>query len=485
MFIMKNLKWLIFACLFSLKIMSASAQYLDNYKYIRFNLYQDPYNIGNTLYDAFANAGFQIVSNNEYEQMNMTDKALTLLAEYNYWVGRNDAYSGIQVCLDNRMHPIWESYQSVHGSSKSVFRKMTKNIVADIERSHYHFNPNPSPSTEHPYAYWNEDSIMNYLRSQTLLPIEGIYQEYEDNIKIAILQHHGNFFGITLSPKGKNWKKYRTQIRLKPIDDNLYDATFDYYFSERRKKLGTLSGRSLEFSYGKYKHEKFVKVYPPESQGKKTAKVGNGQCKATGSGVLISDNIVITNYHVIEDANRVEAVVNVNGVPETYNARVLCSDKTNDLAIVCIKDENFKGQGEVPFKIVPNTIDVGTSVFTMGFPLATFLGDEVKITDGIVSSKTGYDGDVVTYQISAPIQPGNSGGPLFDKSGNLVGITNAGIDKSVADNVGYAIKTPYVLSLMDSAPITIPVPNGKNMVDRPLPELVKMFIPFVVYIKIY
>ena len=88
MFIMKNLKWLIFACLFSLKFMSASAQFLflDNYKYIRFNLYQDPYNIGNTLYDAFANAGFQIVSNNEYELMNVTDKALTLLAEYKkFW----------------------------------------------------------------------------------------------------------------------------------------------------------------------------------------------------------------------------------------------------------------------------------------------------------------------------------------------------------------------------------------------------------------
>lgn len=51
----------------------------------------------------------------------------------------------------------------------------------------------------------------------------------------------------------------------------------------------------------------------------------------------------------------------------------------------------------------------------MGYPLTSYMGEEVKITDGIISSKTGYEGDIVTYQISAPIQPGNSGGPLFDK----------------------------------------------------------------------
>lgn len=55
-------------------------------------------------------------------------------------------------------------------------------------------------------------------------------------------------------------------------------------------------------------------------------------------------------------------------------------------------------------------------MFALGYPMSDILGEEIKVTDGIISSKTGYQGDVVTYQISVPIQPGNSGGPLFDKT---------------------------------------------------------------------
>lgn len=66
------------------------------------------------------------------------------------------------------------------------------------------------------------------------------------------------------------------------------------------------------------------------------------------------------------------------------------------------------------------------------------MGDEIKLTTGVISSKTGFQGDVSLYQISAPIQPGNSGGPLFDNKGNLIGIVNA--KHKGAENVGYAIK---------------------------------------------
>lgn len=211
----------------------------------------------------------------------------------------------------------------------------------------------------------------------------------------------------------------------------------------------------------------------------------NNELQSTGSGILISDNIIITNNHVIDGANKIEVVINSNGIPETYSAKVLCTDKTNDLAIVCVKDEKFKNVGVAPFTIKPNVADVGTSVFAMGFPMSQYLGDEVKVTDGIISSKSGFDGDIATYQISAAIQPGNSGGPLFDKTGNLVGITNAGLDKSIADNVGYAIKSSYVLNLIDSAPINIKIPNGSNVKAKELPDLIKSLQPYVVLLKIY
>ena len=161
----------------------------------------------------------------------------------------------------------------------------------------------------------------------------------------------------------------------------------------------------------------------------------------------------------------------------------MATDKTNDLALISIEDEKFKGIGLLPYALNGRTRDVGTSVFTMGYPLANYMGEEVKITDGIISSKTGYEGDIVTYQISAPIQPGNSGGPLFDKNGNLIGITNAGI--TAAQNVGYAIKSSYLCNLIESAPITIPLPENNSLQGKDLTEQIKTLSKFIVFIKIY
>lgn len=74
------------------------------------------------------------------------------------------------------------------------------------------------------------------------------------------------------------------------------------------------------------------------------------------------------------------------------------------------------------------------------------MGDEIKLTTGVISAKTGFKGNAALYQISAPIQPGNSGGPLFDSHGDLIGIVNA--KHKDAENVSYAIKASYLLNIM-------------------------------------
>ena len=101
--------------------------------------------------------------------------------------------------------------------------------------------------------------------------------------------------------------------------------------------------------------------------------------------------------------------------------------------------------------------------------------NEVKLTNGIVSSKSGYRGDVSTYQISAPVQPGNSGGPLFDSKGNVVGIVNAGVPG--AENVGYAIKTSYLKNLVEVSHLSPYLPTNNiisslalNLHSRQLPN---------------
>ena len=117
------------------------------------------------------------------------------------------------------------------------------------------------------------------------------------------------------------------------------------------------------------------------------------------------------------------------GIKNTFDAKVIVTDKKNDLAIIQINDSKFKTLPSIPYVFNSTTKDVGSEVFALGYPMADVMGDEIKFTDGKISSKTGIEGDITVYQISVPIQPGNSGGPLFDNKGNLVGITSSALNK--------------------------------------------------------
>lgn len=205
---------------------------------------------------------------------------------------------------------------------------------------------------------------------------------------------------------------------------------------------------------------------------------------ASGTGFFIDPRgYIVTNHHVIEDASGIDVFVTKSGKTSTYKAKSVVVDKSNDLAIIKITDNTFAKLAPVPYTIGSGTKDVGTSVFAMGYPQLSYLGEEIKVTDGIISSKTGYQGDITTYQISAPIQPGNSGGPLFDKNGLLVGITNAGV--SELDNVGYAIKVSYMNNLIDASPETIYTPTTNQLQGLSFTEKIKRVSPYVVIIKIY
>lgn len=205
---------------------------------------------------------------------------------------------------------------------------------------------------------------------------------------------------------------------------------------------------------------------------------------ASGTGFVIDPSgYIATNYHVIDGAKGIDVYVTINGKTTAYAARTVVTDKLNDLAIIKINDRRFGSLPPIPYSFGVGTSDVGTSVFAMGYPELSYLGEELKVTDGIISSKTGYQGDVTTYQISAPIQHGNSGGPLFDKTGYLVGITNAGV--SSLQNVGYAIKVSYLNNLIDASPEKINIPRNNSLLGLTLTDKIKRLSPYVVIVKIY
>jgi len=128
-------------------------------------------------------------------------------------------------------------------------------------------------------------------------------------------------------------------------------------------------------------------------------------------------------------------------------------------------------------------IDVGAGVFTIGFPLAlSGMGKEAKYTDGKISSKTGYNNAINVYQTSIPVQSGNSGGPLFNVKGELVGVINAKITD--ADNVSYAIKVNYITTLIDLLPGSVQIPMNNSLKGQSVEEMVKVLLDYVTLIKI-
>lgn len=200
-----------------------------------------------------------------------------------------------------------------------------------------------------------------------------------------------------------------------------------------------------------------------------------------GSAFALKNGYLVTNYHVVEDAKSIKIAGIKGNFSIIYTAEVVASDKTNDLAILKITDNRFNGFGQIPYGINTTTSQVGEDVFVLGYPLTSTMGDEIKLTTGVISSKTGYQGDITLYQISAPIQPGNSGGPLFDASGNVIGIVSA--KHTGAENVGYALKASYLGNLVESMISSDILPHTNTISALSRPNKIKKIDDFVFMVK--
>lgn len=198
---------------------------------------------------------------------------------------------------------------------------------------------------------------------------------------------------------------------------------------------------------------------------------------ATGTGFAISQNgMICTNYHVIQGAKKINIFVNGKKIP----ANVLVTDEQSDLAILKLTKDNIILK-PIPYKFNNYFPNIGENVFVLGFPSSNILGQSIKLTNGIVSSTKGYNDEELTYQISAPIQPGNSGSPLFADNGNLIGIINSGVPS--LENVGYAIKMQNLLNLMKKVPTT-PVLQSKILSSESLTNKAKKVAEFIYLIEI-
>ena len=276
-------------------------------------------------------------------------------------------------------------------------------------------------------------------------------------------------------------------------DSNWYTITYKDGNGNMCTKRFQSNGNTFSFGSDEYfanglhssNSTTFIKSYPTErmyieairKENEKKAEIETPQ-NWTGTGFALNNSYVVTNYHVVENANSIK-LTGINGnFSIKYTASVAATDKNNDLALLKLNDN--VSIASVPYSVKTATSDVGEEVFVLGYPLTATMGDEIKLTTGVISSKSGFQGDVSQYQISAPVQPGNSGGPLFDSKGNVIGIVSA--KHAGAENVGYAIKASYLRNLVESAASTSVLPQTNRVTSPNLSGKVKTVKNFVYYI---
>jgi S1-C subfamily serine protease len=208
------------------------------------------------------------------------------------------------------------------------------------------------------------------------------------------------------------------------------------------------------------------------------------EIQGTGSGFIVGRNgLIITAWHVIEGADKI--AVEYQG--ELYPAECVTGDKNLDIAVLRVKHEFV-----TCLKIVSSeSATVSEKVFTVGFPNVEIQGTEPKYTEGVINAKSGVGGLVKYFQISVPIQPGNSGGALVNAKGEVVGMVTAKLNElytldktgSIPQNVNYALKSSFILPYLEN--FRKEIKQAENKSDEASTNVVKQAIDAAVLIVSY
>jgi S1-C subfamily serine protease len=218
---------------------------------------------------------------------------------------------------------------------------------------------------------------------------------------------------------------------------------------------------ATEFAVAKQPAPKAPAPAAAGSAPSKTAKLGT----KSGTGIVISSSgHVVTNQHVVSGC--VGDIQGSLGGEAPVKLRLVSSDETNDLALL---------QAPTPFKAVASIrskpVRSGDSVVAIGYPFHGLLTSDFTVTTGIVSSLSGIMNDTRYLQISAAVQPGNSGGPLLDTAGQVAGVVAMKLDAlkmvkvtgDIPENINFAIKTGTLRDFLDNS--TIDYQSGDAKTD--------------------
>ncbi len=296
------------------------------------------------------------------------------------------------------------------------------------------------------------DEWKDTFSKRSLKSLEGVWLWDDSAYEIAIVKAPNNveydYLGVIINADRGSWKPGDVKLEMKAtVSRQLFLG--NYYGGDKTSQGVSFkySENLIETRYGNIPIM-IVRSYPTAGDAQKREGVVAG--KSYGSGFFVNSRDVLTNAHVLDGCQTAQIVLDGNRIEGTIHVQ----DVNNDLAIVRTPEET----AAVPVNFRNDrTINPGEPVSALGFPLQSVLAKQMNITTGSITSLAGINNDIRFLQFSAPTQAGNSGGPLFDRYGNLVGVITSKLNAlkvamltgDIPQNTNFAIRTEIVRSFLD------------------------------------
>ncbi|MBY0497368.1 MAG: serine protease [Cyanobacteria bacterium] len=318
-----------------------------------------------------------------------------------------------------------------------------------------------------------------------LSPIEGLWITTDETgyrLGIVSVDAGREFAVVTLdSPRSYVWQPGMVKARLtSAADGQTFAAKWRLGDRSEVSGIATLKGSALAVSFRREGKEETIHLLKLRPSVATSASASNSDpiAASSGTGFLCAPGIVATNHHVVDGAKSVELYLPVQ--KRSFKLQLLLSDAANDLALLRVMED--AASLPPPLALADSSeLKLGADAFVVGFPLGDALGSGHKVTSGLVSALDGLKGDPRELQLTAPIQPGSSGSPVFDNTSRVIGVVTSTLDSLAAmraagqlpQNVNFAIKADYLSLLLKRIPdASMPTVGVKAPVALQLTDLV-------------
>lgn len=477
---------------------------INGYKYVFLpEAVNDVYGVQEELSASFREAGLVVIENGRTQTIPPRELIYALDCRWSYSgtaeaatvkIFLNDPFASKTVYSGEGMFGMG---MNIKGDALGAARR----AASGVKSIYTGFNPAVVSKPESEKIRTSEEEAKKYLTAHKpeLMPIEGIWIEANNLYRIAIVKEQDNsrrsdrdIVGIVLSSKHPYWESGDVKLTGKFLANKKL-CVLQYYLGNKTAIGASVMVEGGVFSFkfpmndGHEETVTFLREFPELTSDKnESPSTKTGQLpEFSGTGFFISeDGFFVTNDHVVKGGTKISIVTSAGEIP----AKVVKVDAANDLALL-------KAEGRfASLPILPSRgVKLGGTVATVGFPNIGLQGFAPKLAKGEIASLSGAADDARYFQISVPVQPGNSGGALVDERGNVVGVVSAKLNASAAlkssgalpENVNYAVKSSYLLSFLESVPEVSAKLKEPSIKDKKFEDVVKEAEQAAVLVLVY